>query len=91
MTDAADSTRERSRIDELVDDILPGEWERLVRAYPIPALLVAGVGGYLLGRFKGTAVVATLSGLAAEQVARLGSDFLGGDLFGRDAGDGQRA
>ena len=45
MTDSDAPSRERSRLDELVDDILPGEWERLVKAYPIPALLVAAAGG----------------------------------------------
>ncbi len=91
MTEPADSTRERSRIDELVDDILPGEWERLVRAYPIPALLVVAAGGYLLGRYKGTAVVAALSGVAAEQAARIGAEFLGSDLLDRDLGGRTRA
>lgn len=80
MTDPEAPSRERSRLDELVDDILPGEWERLVKAYPIPALLVAAAGGYLLGRYKGAAVVAALSGVAAEQAARIGSEFLG-DTF----------
>lgn len=80
MTDSDAPSRERSRLDELVDDILPGEWERLVKAYPIPALLVAAAGGYLLGRYKGAAVVAALSGVAAEQAARIGSEFLG-DTF----------
>jgi hypothetical protein len=83
MTDPDAPTRDRSRIDELVDDILPGEWERLVRTYPIPALLVAAAGGYLLGRYKGAAVVAALSGVAAEQAARIGSDFLGADFADR--------
>ena len=80
MTDSDAPSRERSRLDELVDDILPGEWERLVKAYPFPALLVAAEGGYLLGRYKGAAVVAALSGVAAEQAARIGSEFLG-DTF----------
>lgn len=80
MTDSDAPSRDRSRLDELVDDILPGEWERLVKAYPIPALLVAAAGGYLLGRYKGAAVVAALSGVAAEQAARIGSEFLG-DTF----------
>ncbi|HEV7668484.1 MAG TPA: hypothetical protein VGS22_08180 [Thermoanaerobaculia bacterium] len=79
MTEPDAPIRDRSRLDELVDDILPGEWERLVRAYPIPAVLLAAAGGYLLGRYKGAAVVAALSGVAAEQAARISSDFLGGD------------
>lgn len=83
MSESDESTRERSRLDELVDDILPGEWERLVKAYPIPALLVAAAGGYLLGRYKGAAVVAALSGVAAEQAARIGSEFLGDNFAGR--------
>jgi hypothetical protein len=91
MTEPDASIHERSRLDDLVDDILPGEWERLVRAYPIPALLVAAAGGYLLGRYKGAAVVAALSGIAAEQAARIGSDFLGGDLLDRGFGAKDRA
>ncbi len=83
MSDSDTPNRERSRLDELVDDILPGEWERLVRAYPIPALLVAAAGGYLLGRYKGTAMVAALSGIAAEQAARIGSEFLGDNFADR--------
>jgi len=83
MSESDAPTHERSRLDELVDDILPGEWERLVKAYPIPALLVAAAGGYLLGRYKGAAVVAALSGVAAEQAARIGSEFLGDNFAGR--------
>jgi hypothetical protein len=83
MTDPDAPTRDRSRLDELVDDILPGEWERVVRAYPIPALLIAAAGGYLIGRYKGTAIVAALSGIAAEQAARIGSEFLGDNLADR--------
>lgn len=83
MTASDAPSPDRSRLDELVDDILPGEWERLVKAYPIPALLVAAAGGYLLGRYKGAAVVAALSSVAAEQAARIGSEFLGDNLADR--------
>ena len=47
--------RERSIANRFLDDLLPEEleWERLVRSYPIAALVVAGVAGYLLGMRSG--------------------------------------
>jgi len=41
-----------SFVEELVDELVPEglEWERMVVRYPIPALLVAAVGGFLLMR-----------------------------------------
>jgi hypothetical protein len=40
--------------DEFLDELMPPEldWRRLVRSYPIPALLVAGAAGYWLGRSR---------------------------------------
>lgn len=61
-------------IDELVPEGL--DWERLVRDYPIPALLVAAVGGYLLGRSRGPQVIAALSGFASAEVGKNVSQFL---------------
>jgi hypothetical protein len=57
---------------EVIDDLLPKrlDWKRLVRTYPVPSLLVAAAGGYLLGRRHGAAVLASLSGLAVSQVSR---------------------
>lgn len=57
--------------DELIDDLLPAEfdWRRMVRRYPIPAIAVAAVGGYLLGRSQGRALLSALAAYAASEIA----------------------
>jgi hypothetical protein len=68
---------------EVVDDLLPEtfEWERLVRSYPIPALLLAAVGGFVLGRTRGSAVLAALGAFAASRVADEVHRVLGEDVL----------
>jgi hypothetical protein len=58
--------------DELIDELLPEgvDWERLVVRYPIPALLVAAVGGFFIGRSHGTEILSSLSGFAASEFSR---------------------
>ena len=71
---------ERSLADELIDDLLPPEfdWRGVVRRHPVPALLVALAGGYWLGRTKGREIVGALSDLASAELSeRVGA--LGGD------------
>ena len=64
-------------VEELIDDILPErlDWRRLVRDHPIPSLLVVAAGGYYLGRKHGSAVLASLSGIAATEVGKRVSLF----------------
>jgi hypothetical protein len=61
-----------SFVEELVDELVPEglDWERMVVRYPIPALLVAAVGGFLLGRRHGPEIVTALSTFAAGEVSR---------------------
>jgi len=68
-----------SVIDELIDDLVPAgmDWERLVVTYPIPALLLAAIGGFLLGRRHGPEIIAAVSGFAAAEVSRNVEPFLG--------------
>lgn len=68
---------------ELVDELLPGEfqWERLVRTYPVPALLLAGAGGFVLGRHHGRAILAALGAFAAGQVVDEVHRVLGEDVL----------
>lgn len=70
-----------SVIDELIDDLVPEglDWERLVVTYPIPALLIAAVGGFFLGRRHGTEILAGLSSFAAAEVSRNVSHLIGQD------------
>jgi hypothetical protein len=75
----------RSQADRLVDELLPESvpWERLVRRYPIPSLLVAAAAGYFLGRSHGRAIATALTVAAARQVQdsveRLAGGGFGGD------------
>ena len=67
--------------DELLDDLLPEnlDWRHLVRSHPLPALIVSGAAGFLLGRRHGTAILAALSDFAAREVDRNVSALLGDD------------
>ncbi len=64
-----------SLADELIDDLAPEvDWRHIVHRHPWPALLLAGLGGYLLGRSQGKTLVRAVSALA---VARVESEVLG--------------
>ena len=69
---------------EVVGEILPEQfdWERLVRSYPIPALLLAAAGGFVLARARGQAVLAALGAFAAGRVTDEVHRVLGEDLLG---------
>ena len=56
------------RADSLVDELLPEEldWQRWVRCYPIAALSLAALGGYLLARSRGPEIVEAVSTRAAD-------------------------
>lgn len=70
---------------DVVGEVMPEEfeWERLVREYPIPALLFAAFGGFVLARNRGAAVLAALGSFAGDKVSEeiervIGEDALGG-------------
>jgi hypothetical protein len=80
--------REESRlagaIHDLVDEILPEDldWERLVREHPFPTLTLAALGGFLLGRSHGPAIIAAASSFATAEVAKGVSSLLGQEVDG---------
>ena len=59
-----------SVVDALIDEIVPEglDWERLVVTYPLPALALAALGGFFLGRRHGAEILAALSTFAAAHV-----------------------
>ncbi len=68
-----------SSADEVVDELLPDEldWVDLVQRYPKTALMVAAVGGYILGSSRGQEIVEALSEFAAGQVSEGVNHYLG--------------
>ncbi len=70
-----------SIVDEMIDEIVPEglDWERLVVTYPIPALLVAAVGGFLIGRRHGPEILAAVSSYASSEVSRNVSHLISQD------------
>jgi len=68
---------------EVVDEVLPEEfeWERLVRDYPVPALLLAAAGGFWLGRTRGRTIVSALAAYAGGMIVQEVNDVLGDDVL----------
>lgn len=68
--------------DQWVDEVAPEDldWRRLVQRYPIAALAVAALGGYVLGRKRGRAIVSALGAYAGDLVAREVNELLGEDV-----------
>ena len=72
-----------SLADKVIDDLLPErlDWQRLVRNYPLPALAIAALGGYWLGRHRGKVVVTALSAFAATAVSEQVNEMLGDEVL----------
>ncbi len=70
-----------SVVDELLDELVPEglDWERLVVTYPIPALLIAAIGGFLIGRSHGPQVLGAVSTFASAELARNVSHLMSQD------------
>lgn len=75
--------RDSGTADRLVDELVPGDldWRAMVRRYPIPSLLLAAGGGFLLGRRRGTGVFTALSAFAAKQLVEHINAFLGDEVL----------
>ena len=69
--------------DQLLDELLPEEvdWRHVVVTYPIASLTVAAVGGYLLGRSRGSGIVTALGAFASATVARNINAVVGEDIL----------
>lgn len=70
-----------SIVDEVIDEIVPEglDWERLVVTYPIPAILIAAVGGFLLARSHGSEILGAVSSYASSEISRNVSHLVGQD------------
>ncbi len=68
-----------SSADQVVGELLPDDidWTDLVVRYPKSALLLAALGGFLLGRSRGPEIVDALSEFAANRVSEGVNQYLG--------------
>lgn len=68
---------------DVVDEVLPEEfdWERLVIDYPVPALALAAVGGFLLGRHRGMTVLTALAGFGADRLSEMVNETIGSEVL----------
>lgn len=65
--------------DQIVDELLPSDfdWRQLVCSYPIPALTVAAIGGFIIGRKHGPRLLAAVSAYAEREVTKNLNSLLG--------------
>lgn len=74
-----EETREGTSVEEILDELLPEEleWERLVRTYPVPAVALAAIGGFVIGLRHGPEILTAVSGFLAAEVSRNVSELIG--------------
>lgn len=78
---------EISALDGIVDDLLPDEldWRRVVKSYPVPALLLAAAGGFLIAREQGMELIAAAKAFVTDEVTHNIQSLL--DRGSPDAGE----
>jgi hypothetical protein len=76
------SEKAETIVSDVLDGLLPEglKWAELVRTYPVPCLALAAVGGFLLGRSHGPAILGAVGSVAAAEVAKNVSSLLGQEL-----------
>lgn len=76
-------TRRRLDADFLLDKVIPTEidWRDLVRRHPFVSVGLAAGLGFLIGRSKGSAIVAGASAALTGAAMRQLSDVLDGEIF----------
>ena len=75
--------RETSAADAVVDELMPAdlEWQGWVRRYPIPALCLAALGGYILGSHRGREILESFANFAADTVSDQVNQILGRNVI----------
>lgn len=74
-----EETRGGTSVEAILDELLPEEleWERLVRTYPVPAMALAAIGGFVIGLRHGPEILSAVSGFLAAEVSRNVSELIG--------------
>ncbi len=69
--------------DVILDSLMPPsiDWRETVRRYPLESVLAVGLVGYIVGRTKGSAIMAGLTvGISSAMMRQL-SDVFDADFF----------
>lgn len=74
---------DRTPAANVVDELVPSEldWQRLVRQYPLAALGLATLGGFVLGRHRGREILGSFALFAADSVSEQVNTLLGKDVL----------
>ncbi|HWN44918.1 MAG TPA: hypothetical protein VNW71_22025 [Thermoanaerobaculia bacterium] len=74
-----EETRGGTSVEAILDELLPEEleWERLVRTYPVPAVALAAIGGFVIALRHGPEILSAVSGFLAAEVSRNVSELIG--------------
>lgn len=82
MEDFVSDDPRHSSADALLDELLPEslDWDRLVRTYPLPAMLLAAVGGFLIGRRHGKVLLSAVTGFATARIAQTVTSVMGREI-----------
>jgi len=74
-----ETPRGGTSVEAILDELLPEEleWERLVRTYPVPAVALAAIGGFVIGLRHGPEILSAVSGFVAAEVSRNVSELIG--------------
>lgn len=84
--EAGTDSRENARpfdADAILDTLVPHsiDWRDTVRRHPVGAVACVGVVGYLVGRTKGSTIMAGLTAGISTALTRQLSDVFDGDFF----------
>jgi hypothetical protein len=68
--------------DEIIDELVPSEvdWKAAVTSYPKLSISLVAAAGFWLGRTRGRAILAGITGIAAETVNESINEFFGRDV-----------
>jgi hypothetical protein len=74
-----ETPRGGTSVEAILDELLPEEleWERLVRTYPVPAVALAAIGGFVIALRHGPEILSAVSGFLAAEVSRNVSELIG--------------
>lgn len=83
LDEAGESEHKRLDADFLLDKVIPDaiDWRDLVRRHPLISIGAVAAVGFVLGRTKGAAIVAGVSGGLTTAVMRQLSDVFEGEVF----------